>query len=441
MVASSFAAPPDPELKPKPSQSASTSPLSAPLTESPEPIAGPRRRGGWLAWLVVAAVSGAVWYYWPVLSARLEALGLLRTEPKATPTARATPVTTATIKQRDLTLNLNALGTVTALKTVTVRSRVEGEVTKVAFTEGQMVQEGDLLAEIDSRTYEVMKEQAEGQLARDEATLKAGRQTLMRLKHLFENKIATAQQVDDQSAIVEQAEGAIKADKAQIAAAELQLTYCRIVAPISGRIGLRLVDEGNMVRPTDPQGLAVITQLQPITLVFTVPQDEISRVQKQMQGDHRPVVEAYDRGFRRKLALGDLVAIDNQVDPTNGTVRMKAEFPNADGMLFPNQFVNVRLQVETLSRAVISPSVAVQRGPNGNFVFVVQQDETVEMRSVMTGPTEGTETVITSGLSPGEIVVTAGLDRLQNGSKVTTQNSDVESKSSSNAPNETRKSS
>ncbi|MFO0919209.1 MAG: MdtA/MuxA family multidrug efflux RND transporter periplasmic adaptor subunit [Planctomycetaceae bacterium] len=440
MVASSYAAPPDPEMKAKPSLPPAVPTVAT--AENPERMAAERSGRGWWVWTLLAIVCGAAWYYWPEISARLESVGLLKSAPKSAPAARVTPVTTATIEQRDLTLHLNALGTITALKTVTVRSRVEGEVTKVSFTEGQMVKEGDLLAEIDSRTYQVMKEQAEGQLARDEATLKGGKQTLMRLKHLFENKIATAQQVDDQSSLVEQAEGAIKADRAQIAAAELQLTYCRIVAPINGRIGLRLVDEGNMVRPTDPQGLAVITQLQPITLVFTVPQDEISRVQKQMKESDSVVVEAYDRGFQRKLATGKLVAIDNQVDPTNGTVRLKGEFENADGMLFPNQFVNVRLQVETLRRAVISPSVAVQRGPNGNFVYVVQADDTVEMRSVIPGPAEGTDSVITSGLSPGEIVVTAGLDRLQNGSKVSTQGaSDAKQKSTSKVSDEPRKSS
>lgn len=387
---------------------------------------GPPKPGrGWIAWLIVAALSGAGWYYWEELSPHVEPylkrIGLGQPEAPKTPLPRITSVSTAKVEQRDMPLYLNGLGTVTALKTVTIRSRVEGELTNIAFTEGQMVEEGDLLAEIDPRTYQVQKEQAEGQLARDEATLKTAKLTLARLKQLFDKQIATAQQVDDQSGLMQQFEGATKADEAMIAQAELQLTYCKILAPISGRIGLRLVDKGNMVRPTDVQGLAVITQLQPIALVFTLPQDDISRVQKRMTAEGTLTVDAFDRELRNKLATGTLKAIDNQVDPTNGTVRLKAEFVNADGSLFPNQFVNVRLLVDTQPNALVIPSAAVQRGPSGMFVYVVQEDETVELREVAVGPAEAGQTSIKSGLSVGEIVVTSGLDRLRPKAKVSTK--------------------
>lgn len=393
---------------------------AATLTERP-----PKPGRGWIAWLIVAALTGGGWYYWEDLSPHLEPylkrIGLGQPEAPKTPPPRITPVGTANVEQRDMPLYLNGLGTVTALKTVTIRSRVEGELTNIAFTEGQMVEEGDLLAEVDPRTYQVQKEQAEGQLARDEALLKTAKLTLARYNQLFEKQIATAQQVDDQSGLVQQYAGATKADEAMIAQAELQLTYCKILAPISGRIGLRLVDKGNMVRPTDVQGLAVITQLQPIALVFTLPQDDITRVQKRMTAEGTLTVDAFDREYRNKLAGGTLKAIDNQVDPTNGTVRLKAEFDNADGSLFPNQFVNVRLLVDTQPNALVIPSAAVQRGPNGMFVYVVQEDETVELREVVVGPAEGGQTSIKSGLAVGETVVTSGLDRLRPKAKVSTK--------------------
>jgi multidrug efflux system membrane fusion protein len=295
---------------------------------------------------------------------------------------------------------------------------VEGELTQVAFVEGQMVQEGDLLAEIDPRPYQVQRDQAEAQLRRDEVTLRAAQQTLERYMQLRQELVATAQQVDDQKALVDQMEAALRADQALIANADLQLAYCRIVAPISGRIGLRMVDKGNIVRPGDPNGLAVITQLQPIALVFNVPQDEISRVLKAQGSGADLQVDAFDRDFRNHLATGKLLAIDNQVDPTNGTVRLKAEFPNDDGLLFPNQFVNARLLVETRRNVTVAPSAAVQRGPNGTFVYVVQPDETVDVRLVSVGQTEGSDTAVESGLEPGELVVTDGLDKLAPGAKV-----------------------
>lgn len=395
--------------------------LEAPLYP---PAASPKRGAGlWvILLLVVATAAGGGWFYrerwWPHAAALFAA----RTPP-AKPQARVIPVITAVVKKRDLDLYLNGLGTVTALKTVTIRSRVEGELTKVAFTEGQMVKEGDLLAEIDPRPFEVQRDQAAGQLARDEATLKAAKLTLARYERLVPTKSVTAQELDDQIALVQQTEGTIKTDKAMVANAELQLTYCRIISPINGRIGLRLVDAGNIVRANDPNGLAVITQLQPIALVFTIPQDDIPRVQKRMREGHELVVDAYDRDFRTKLAAGKLLATDNQVDPATGTLRLKAIIDQEDNSLFPNQFVNTRLLVDTRRDAIVVPSAAVQRGPSSTFVYVVKSDETVELRNVTVGPTEGAETSIDYGVQPGEIVVTDGIDKLQPGAKVAMRDS------------------
>ena len=395
-------------------------PLINPQASPPELT--PQRGGTfWLImWLVVAAAAGGGWFYrehwWPQVAT------LFSTKKSDTkPPVRVMPVVTATVKKRDMDLYLNGLGTVTALKTVTIRSRVEGELTKVAFTEGQLVRAGDLLAEIDPRPFEIQRDQAAGQLARDEATLKAAKSTLARYQKLVPTKSVTAQEVDDQIALVQQSEGTIQADKAMVANAELQLTYCKIVAPIDGRIGLRLVDTGNIVRANDPNGLAVITQLQPIALIFTIPQDEIPRVQKRMRDGHELEVDAYDRDFRTRLAKGKLLATDNQVDPTTGTLRMKAIIDDDDTSLFPNQFVNTRLLVDTRQDAIVVPSAAVQRGPGSTFVYVVKSDETVEKRDVTMGPAEGAETSIEYGLQVGEIVVTEGIDKLQPGSKVSTR--------------------
>jgi multidrug efflux system membrane fusion protein len=302
---------------------------------------------------------------------------------------------------------------------------VEGELTNVTFTEGQEVHEGDLLAEIDPRPFEVQRDQAAGQLARDEATLKAAQLTLARLERLAQADTVSTQDVENQLAIVQQTEGIIRTDKAMVANAELQISYCRIVSPIDGRIGLRLVDKGNIVRANDPNGLAVINQLKPIAITFTISQDDIGDVQAQMarvkeQELEKVTVDVYDRDFTNRLASGKLIAIDNQVDSTTGTLRLKAIVDDDDDAkaLFPNQFVNTRLLVDTLRDAVVIPAAAVQRGPDSTFVYVVQADDTVELRPVVTGPSEGTDIAITKGLEPDEIVVTEGLDKLQNKTKV-----------------------
>jgi multidrug efflux system membrane fusion protein len=344
-------------------------------------------------------------------------------------------VATAKVQQGDLDLYLNGLGTVTAFNTVTVRSRVEGQLVKVLFTEGQLVEKDQVLAEIDPRPFEVQLAQAEGQLERDQASLKVNKLSLKRYNELLKTRAITPQQIDEQVALVDQMEGAIRTDQAAIDNAKLQLVYAHITAPIRGRIGLRLVDPGNMVRANDNTGMAVITQLEPIALVFTIPQDSISRVQHKANSGDTLVVEAYDRDFKNKLATGKLLAIDNQVDSTTGTVRLKAVFDNKDNLLFPNQFVNARLLIDQLHEAVIAPSAAVQHGPDFDFVYVVKpvaesDEQVVELRQIETGPTEADQTVIAQGLKPGDLVVTDGLDKLQNGAKISTKKGDGAKKGS-----------
>lgn len=395
-------------------------PLFEALRPGPEPVKTRSVGIGVVLLLAVVIATGGGWSYRQHWWSRVAALFVVST-PTAKPPPRVIPVVTAVVKQRDLDLYLNGLGTVTALKTVTIRSRVEGELTRVAFTEGQMVQAGDLLVEIDKRPFEVQRDQAAGQLARDAAILKAAKLTLARYERLVATKSVTGQEVDDQRALVEQTEGIIRTDQALVANAELQLTYCRIVSPIDGRIGLRLVDAGNIVRANDPNGLAVITQLQPISLIFTIPQDDIFRVEKRMRDGHTLIVEAYDRDFRTKLATGTLLATDNQVDPATGTLRLKAIISHDDNALFPNQFVNTRLLVDTKRDAIVVPSAAVQRGPGSPFVYVVKSDETVEKRDVTIGPAEGSDTTIEYGVQPGEIVVTEGIDKLQDKARVATR--------------------
>ncbi len=326
-----------------------------------------------------------------------------------------TPVSITQVSKADLKVYLSALGTVNALNTATVKSNANGELLKIYFKEGQLVKEGDLLAEIDSRQYQISLEQSEAQLARDKAVLANNRRDLERYQGVQAG--ITQQELDRAKTTVSQFEGTVRADEAAVENFKLQLSYCRITAPISGRVGLRMVDQGNMVRANDP-GICIITQEQPISVVFSIPEDNLPLIRKAMAEGKKLEVEAYDRSMKSRLATGTLVAVDNQIDATTGTVRLKASFPNDDGALFPNQFVNVRMLTETLEGVAMVPNSAIQLNGQTRFVFVVSTDETVERRTITVGRTEGENTVVTDGLVVGETVVTEGVDRLQTGSRV-----------------------
>jgi multidrug efflux system membrane fusion protein len=386
----------------------------------PGDVSPPPKSSAWRWVLALGLIAGA-WFgrsFWlPWIAPGLANGAAVSTKPAARPI----PVRTAQVVRKDMDLFINGLGTVTPFKTVTLHSRVDGELVKVLFSEGQMVREGELLAEIDPRPFQTQLDQAEGTLAKDEATLKLAKITLARGQELQKSKSIAQQQLDEEAAQVQQLEGTVQTDEALVANAKLQLTYCRIIAPVSGRIGLRLVDQGNIVHANDVMGMAVITQLEPIAVVFPVSQDEIPRVQKQVHAEKTLTVEAWDRGFGTKLASGKLYALDNQVDPTTGTVKLKAVFDNKDGMLFPNQFVNAKLLVEVKQGAVVVPSAAVQRGPNMTFVYIVGPDEKVDRRTIVVGPAEGAETSIETGLAAGDVVVTDGIDKLKKGATVTTR--------------------
>ena len=331
------------------------------------------------------------------------------------------PVIAAKAIKGEIGVYLNELGNVTAINSITIKSLVDGQLIKILFKDGQIVKGGDLLFEIDPRPFQAQLASAEGALVRDLALLANARLDFQRYDTLFKQDSVSQQQLDTQKALVHQYEGAVKIDQGQIDTAKLQLTYSHIRAPMSGRIGLHLVDIGNIVHVTDTGGLVALTQLQPIKVIFSIAEDDIPRVlDKFYAGDHLSV-EAYDREQIHKLAAGNLIAIDNLIDQTTGTVRCEAIFPNENNNLFPNQFVNVKLLLETMQGATIIPAVAIQQGPQGTYVYVVKTDQTVQLRTVKIGITEADMVSIDSGLSPDELVVVDGAEKLREGSKVEVQ--------------------
>lgn len=328
------------------------------------------------------------------------------------------PVRIATAAQQDIDIFLRSLGTVTAYNTVTVRSRVSGELVDVAFQEGQQVKAGDLLAQVDPRAFQVALDQARGTQMQNLAQLENARRDLQRYQALFKQDSIARQQVDTQAALVRQYEGTVKSDQANVDNAKLQLDYARITAPISGRLGLRQVDRGNLVSSADTNGLVVITQTQPISVVFTLPETQLPEVRAELAAGKTLTVDAYDRADTRRIATGTLETLDNQIDVTTGTLKLKARFDNADDALFPNQFVNVRLHVLTRKDVTAIPTAAVQQGSAGAFVFLVQEDNTIAVRQVKLGAINSGMVAVNEGLKPGDRVVTEGTDRLRAGAKV-----------------------
>lgn len=331
---------------------------------------------------------------------------------------RALPVIAEPVRQGTIDVYLDALGTVTPRNLVTVKPRVDGQLMKLYFGDGQFVKAGQLLAEIDPRPFQVQVAQAQGQLAKDRAQLVNARADLERYRTLLAQDSIAKQQVDTQEALVRQYEGTAQADEAAVDNAKLQLSYARVTAPISGRVGLRQVDPGNVIHASDANGIVVIAQLQPIDVVFPIPEDNLPLVMQRLAHKEPTIVEAWNREGKVKLATGRLVTADNQIDTTTGTVKMKAEFSNADSALFPNQFVNVRMNTQTLTDATLVPSAAIQRGAPGTFVYAVKDDQTVSVVPIRLGPVQGDVTVVTGGIRPGTMVVVDGADKLREGAKV-----------------------
>ncbi len=328
------------------------------------------------------------------------------------------PVVAAKAQKGDIGVYFTGLGAVTPIYTVTVKTRVDGQLMKVNYREGDTVHQGDPLVEIDPRPYEVQLMQAQGQLTKDQAALDNARLDLTRYQTLVTHDAIPEQQLATQKALVEQYEGAVKTDQAAIESAKLNLVYCHITAPIAGRVGLRLVDPGNIVHASDQNGLLVITQMQPISVIFTIAEDQVPVVLQKMRAGQRLRVDAYDRDMKVKLGEGWLTTLDNQIDQTTGTLKLRATFNNSDSALFPNQFVNARLLVEEKHDVTLVPSAVVQRNQQMTYVYVVKPDSTVTVRPVTVGTTEADQTEILSGLSPGEVAVMTGVDKLQEGSKV-----------------------
>jgi multidrug efflux system membrane fusion protein len=390
--------------------------VATPPPPPSRPVSAPNKKSyGWVWFVVLCLAAGAAYLWYPRST---EGQSQASKDGKGDKSGgHGVPVVAAMSRKGDMPVYLNGLGSVTAFNTVTVRSRVDGEIVKIAFTEGQLVKKDDLLVEIDPRPFQVMLEQAEGQKAKDVALLDNALVDQERYKVLFGQEAIPKQQLDTQLATVAQYQAMIKSDQAAIDSAKLQLVYSKITSPLTGRVGLRLVDQGNIIHATDVNGLVVITQLQPIAVIFNIAEDSLPAVRKKMQNETMRI-DAYDRDLKKKLADGHLLTIDNQIDQSTGTVRFKGQFENQDNSLFPNQFVNARLLLDMRHNAVIIPTAAIQRSPQSAFVYVVKPDNTAEVRTIVSTLTEGDEAAVDSGLQPGENVVIDGVDKLQQGTKV-----------------------
>ena len=369
----------------------------------------------WQSWLIVLIlVLGLYWLF---------ARGANHDDDKKEEPTPPVPVSAAIVAATDLKVYLNGLGTVTPLNTVTIKTRVDGALTRILFREGQHVKAGELLAQIDPRPFQVQLAQAQGQMARDQSLLSNAQRDLNRYRKLYKQDSIAQQQLTNQESLVHQYEGAIKVDQGQIDNAKLQLDYSHITAPISGRIGLRQVDLGNIVHAADPNGLAVITQLQPITVLFNIPEDQLPALLKRMHSNAKLPVEAYNRDGSLLLATGSLYAVDNQIDTSTGMVRLKAMFPNQDENLFPNQFVNARMLLDVQRGTTAVPQDAIMHGAQGDYVWIIKSDDTVATRAVTTGISDAGKIAIRSGLRVGEKIVVDGAERLTDGAKVSVQDS------------------
>ena len=340
---------------------------------------------------------------------------------KPLPSPVAVSISTAVAEQGDIGVYINALGTVTPLSTVTVNSRVDGQLMSVNYREGQLVRKGDVLAEIDARPFQALLTQAEGQYARDKALLENAYIDLSRYQAAYSKNAIPKQLLDTQVATVHQLEGTVKNDQGVVDNARVQLAYCHITSPISGRVGLRLVDPGNIVHASDTTGMLVINQVQPISVIFSVAEDYLSQVQQQLRRGSRLPVDAFDRAQQKKISSGNLLTPDNQIDTTTGTIRLKAVFPNSDLALFPNQFVNARLLVDMQRGVILIPTAAIQRNGQGAFVYVVQPDQTAAMKTISVGTTDGNVAAV-EGLNAGDTIATDGFDKLQGGVKIAVRN-------------------
>ena len=393
-------------------------PVTPPSAEDLSDKKTPPSRRPWI-WLAATVLMGvAIYVAWehytrPAAGAASTAAG--KTGPPAI------PVTAARSRKGDIDVYYTGLGAVTPLLTVTIKSRVDGQLMSIGYKEGDLVHKGDPLAEIDPRPFQVQLTLAQGQLAKDQASLANARIDLARDQNLYAKTIIPEQMLATQQSLVAQDEGAVTTDQGQIDSANLNITYCHIKALITGRVGLRLVDPGNIVHAADANGLVVITQMQPISVIFTIAEDQLQVVLQKIRAGQKLTADAYDRDMTTKLAEGSLTALDNEIDPTTGTLRLRATFQNEAGTMFPNQFINVRLLVQQKQGVILVPTAAVQRNAQATYVFLVKPDNTVTSRTVTMGTTEGDESEITSGLTAGDVVVLTGVDKLQEGSKVNAQ--------------------